>query len=614
MGGMSGKLGAVYSNDGVCRFTVWAPLAARIEVHIVSPEEGWIPLDKQERGYHRATVEGVKPGSRYFYRIDDTKESPDPVSFFQPQGVHGPSEIIDPQFDWDDTEWSGLPLESYLIYEIHTGTFTAEGTFEAIIPRLDNLKNLGISAIELMPVGQFPGSRNWGYDGVYPFAVQDSYGGPGGLKKLVNACHRCGMAIVLDVVYNHLGPEGNHLRDFGPYFTDRYRTPWGAAINFDGAESDEVRQFFVENALYWITDFHIDALRLDAVHAIFDFSARPFLSELSEAVHRRAKRLNRRVCLIAESNQNDVRLVRSRKDGGYGLDAQWNDDFHHVMHTLLTDERNGYYGDYGKLEQLAKGYREGFVYSGEYSHFWSKRHGSSSADVEGSKLIVFSQNHDQVGNRMLGERLCHILSLEELKLAAGTVLLSPYVPLLFMGEEYGEKAPFQYFISHSDPDLIEAVQRGRREEFSSFAWKGEMPNLQSESTFLQCRLNHRLKHEKPHSVLYSFYKELIRLRKVLLAEGLLLKEAMEVQGLNKEMVLLVRYRHKEKEAIAFFGFNRAEVTVELPSGPKGWRKLLDSAEARWGGTRSETPEKVGAGVSAAIPIEAKTLVLFVGRD
>lgn len=611
---MNGRLGAVYSEDGVCRFTVWAPLATRMEVHIVSPAERLIPLERQERGYHQVAVDGIKPGSLYFYRIDAAKERPDPASASQPQGVHGPSEILDPQYDWSEGGWSGLPLQSYVIYEMHTGTFTTEGTFEAVIPYLDGLKDLGITAIELMPVAQFPGSRNWGYDGVYPFSVQSSYGGPRALKQLVNSCHQRGLAVVLDVVYNHLGPEGNYFWDFGPYFTDRYKTPWGAAVNFDGEESDEVRRFFIENALYWIGDFHIDALRLDATHAMFDFSARPFLGELADAAQRHTRRLNRRAFLIAESNQNDVRIIRPRENAGYGLDAQWNDDFHHAIHAFLTGERDGYYEDYGEFAQLVKAFREGFVYSGEYSPFRKRRHGSSSSDVPGSKLIVFVQNHDQVGNRMLGERLSEKISFDEMKLAAGAVLLSPFIPLLFMGEEYGETAPFQYFVSHSDPGLIRAVHNGRREEFSSFAWHGEMPNPQSESTFLQCKLNHKLKDEIPHNVLYRFYRELIRFRGSLSDKGLLSKATMDVTALLKEMVFFVRYHDMENEIIAIYCFSKTQVSVVFPSPTKRWRKLLDSADSCWGGSGSPTPNLVSHSAGSHVPIGARALVVFAGQD
>ncbi|PYV01833.1 MAG: malto-oligosyltrehalose trehalohydrolase, partial [Acidobacteria bacterium] len=474
---MSLTLGATWLGDGRCRFLVWAPHAQTVEVLVLAPQPQTAIMERIERGYYEAIIAGVGPGSLYVYRLDGSHERPDPASRFQPQGVHGPSQVVDTQaFEWGEDGWSGLPLESYLIYELHVGTFTPEGTFDGAIPHLDDLKDLGVTAVELMPVAQFPGARNWGYDGVYPFAVQASYGGPDGLRRLINACHQREVAVVLDVVYNHLGPEGNYFGDFGPYFSDRYRTPWGLGFNFDGPESDEVVRFFVENAIEWLTEFHVDALRLDAIHSIVDLCARPFLAELSQAVRTLAQRLDRRVYLIAESNLNDVRVIRPPQLGGFGFDAQWNDDFHRALHTLLTGERNGYYCDFGGVEPLAKALTEGFVYSGQYSRYRRRRHGNSSRLIPAHRLVVFAQNHDQVGNRMLGERLSALVSLvsfEGLKLAAGTTILSPFIPLLFMGEEYGETAPFQYFVDHSDPALIELVREGRRKDFARFDWQGD---------------------------------------------------------------------------------------------------------------------------------------------
>lgn len=479
------SLGATYLGDGRCRFRVWAPLADSVAVHIVAPRERLEPLARGERGYYYGELEGVEPGNLYLYLLDGRKERPDPASRYQPQGVHGPSQVVDPHaFAWSDSCWFGPAQQELIFYELHVGTFTLEGTFDAMIPHLEGLRELGVTAVELMPVAQFPGSRNWGYDGVYPFAVQNSYGGPEGLMRLVDACHRCGLAVFLDVVYNHLGPEGNYLGDFGPYFTDRYRTPWGLALNFDGADSDEVRRFFIENALYWLTEFHIDGFRLDAIHAITDKGALPFLEELAAAVHRRAERLGRRVYVIGESDLNDPRVIQPRVVGGYGLDGQWSDDFHHALHSLLTGERSGYYQDFGKLVHLARAFREGYVYTGQYSAYRRRQHGDWPRLCDACQFVVFAQNHDQVGNRARGERLSTLVSFDGLKLAAGMVLLSPFVPLLFMGEEYGETAPFLYFTSHSDPTLVEAVRKGRLEEFAAFGCEDEVPDPQDEATFL----------------------------------------------------------------------------------------------------------------------------------
>jgi len=604
-------LGASFLGDDRTRFLVWAPLARKVEVHLLAPRERLVPMELGERGYHHATVGGVEPGSLYMYRLDEGRERPDPTSRFQPQGVHGPSQVVGPHLEWEDAGWLGLELQDYAIYELHVGAFTPDGTFEAVIPHLDQLKDLGIMAVELMPVAEFPGTRNWGYDGVCPFAVQNSYGGPDGLKRLVNACHKLGLAVVLDVVYNHLGPEGNCLAEFGPYFTDSYKTLWGAALNFDGPHSDGVRRFFIENALYWVTEFHIDALRLDAVHAIVDRSAMPFLEELSEAVHQRAERLNRRIHVIAESNLNDARLVRPRELGGYGLDAQWNEDFHHCLHTLLTGERTGYYQDFGEFGQLVKAFSEGFVYSGQYSPYRRCRHGNSSQDVPAEKLVVFTQNHDQVGNRMLGERLSQLVPFEGLKLAAGLVLLSPFIPLLFMGEEYGETVPFQYFVSHSDAALVEALRRGRLEEFEAFGWQGEPPDPQDEGAFLRSRLNRSLRGEGHHAVLFEFYKELFRLRKTIEALANLSKEQMEVAGYEEDQVLFLRRWSGKSEVFAVFSFGDAEATmaVSVPAGR--WRKLLDSADERWQGKGTSIPGILQSEGEVSLTLSPSSLALFV---
>jgi maltooligosyltrehalose trehalohydrolase len=607
---MSPALGATHLGGGRTEFLVWAPRAQRVEVRLLGARERWVPLSVGEQGYHHAVVEGAGPGCRYFYRLDGDKERPDPASRFQPEGVHGPSEVVDSSFDWHDSAWRGLPLEQFIQYEIHVGAFTAEGTLDAIVPRLDELKDLGITAIELMPVAQFPGKRNWGYDGVFPFAVQDSYGGPPALKKLVDACHARGLAVVLDVVYNHLGPEGNYLADFGPYFTDFYRTPWGPAVNYDRAESDEVRRYFIEDALYWITEFHVDALRLDAVHAIVDPSARPFLQELGDAVHRRAKELQRRIWVIPESDRNDARMIRSQEAGGLGLDAQWSDDFHHALHTLLTGEKNGYYIDFGKIEHLARALTDGFVYSGEYSAYRRRRHGNDSRDIPAHRFVVCAQNHDQVGNRMLGERLSQLVSFDGLKLAAGVVLLSPFVPLLFMGEEYGGTAPFLYFVHHSDPGLVEAVRKGRREEFSRFQWRGEVPDPQDEETFLRSKLNYELRGSGEHRVLNEFYKELIRLRKELPSLAHLSKADMEVAGFEAERALYVRRWSGSDQAFAVYNFSDAPATLRLPVPSGKWHKLLDSADARWGGSGGSIPNAINSPGTSSITISPKSLVLF----
>jgi maltooligosyltrehalose trehalohydrolase len=575
-------LGATYIGKDCYHFHLWAPRVDDVKLCLLDPQERVVEMEAVGDGFYQARVEGVSPGTRYFYRLNDEKDRPDPTSRCQPEGVHGPSRLIDPHFAWEDQAWSGIPLQHFIFYELHVSTFTEEGTFAAIIPHLPWLKELGVTAIELMPVAQFPGTRNWGYDGVAPFAVHDSYGGHEGLKQFVNACHQEGLAVVLDVVYNHLGPEGNYLNEFGPYFTDRYHTPWGAAANLDGPGSDQVRRYFIENAVYFLRDFHIDALRLDAVHAMLDFSATHFLEEMSAVVEREAIHLNRRVFLIAESDLNDARMVRSRESYGYGMDAQWSDDFHHALHVLLSGETQGYYRDFvdeegaEPLQFLYKALCEGYVYSGQYAPTRGRRHGNSARGIPAHRFVVCTQNHDQVGNRMKGERLSALVSWQRLKLAAGLLLLSPYLPLLFMGEEYGERAPFLYFASHSDPGLVEAVRQGRKREFSEFMLQGEPPDPYAQETFARSKLNHALAKKGKHRQLRELYRTLIELRKCVPALELLSREHMMVYGYEEERVLVMRRWHGASQVLAIFNFNQESVTLQLPIPAGCWDKLTDA--------------------------------------
>jgi maltooligosyltrehalose trehalohydrolase len=559
-----------------------------VDLCLLSPKEKIIAMSPMASGYFQTVSEEATPGTRYVYRLHDRDsqavlDRPDPASRRQPEGVHGPSEVVSSRFDWEDKDWAGVPLSRMILYELHVGTFTASGTLEAVIEHLQRFNDLGITAIELMPVAQFPGVRNWGYDGVFPFAVQQSYGGLIGLKRLVNACHLSGIAVILDVVYNHLGPEGNCMKDYGPYFTDSYKTFWGAAVNFDGPHSDPVRRFFIEDALFWVGECHLDGLRIDAVHAMPDFSARPFLSELSEAVHDAAKKQGRAVHLIAESGLNDTRVIRPEESGGYGLDAQWNDDFHHALHALLTGEKGGYYSDFGGLDHMRRAFQSGFVYQGEYSLYRGRRHGNRSGTIPAERFVVFSQNHDQVGNRANGERLCHILSFEKLKLAAALVLLSPYVPLLFMGEEYGETAPFLYFISHSDDGLINSVREGRKREFSAFDWEVEPPDPQAVSSFKASKLDHRLCKEGRHRLMVEYYKELTLIRQTVDALFGPSRHRMDVRSIPEKDVLFLTRWGEVDEAALFFHFSdfRAGLPVNLTAGE--WRRRFDSGDTAWQG-------------------------------
>jgi maltooligosyltrehalose trehalohydrolase len=588
------RLGARLLEGGRCSFTVWAPRPRSVELRL---EERIIPLARDERGYCRAIVEGVRAGARYSYRLDGERERPDPASALQAEGVHGRSEVVDPTAHiWRDGGWRGLPLAEYVIYELHVGTFTPAGTLAAVEARLDELSALGITALELMPLAEFPGARNWGYDGVQLFAVHRAYGGPAALARLVDACHARGLAVILDVVYNHLGPEGNYLREFGPYFTDRYRTPWGDAINFDGRGSDEVRRFFVENALRWLEDLHVDALRLDAVHGIADRSATPFLEELALEVRALEEQSGRRLLLIAESDLNDPRLIRPWAAGGLGLDAQWSDDFHHALHALITGERGGYYQDFGELGQLARVLRDGYALCGEHSRFRGRRHGRAPEGCAPSQFVVYAQDHDQVGNRALGERLSALVPREALELAACATLLSPFVPLLFMGEEHGELAPFLYFVSHGDPGLVAAVRSGRRADCARIGSDAEPPDPQAEETFARSRLDWSLREREPHRSLLALHRELLRLRRARPAFAVQTRPApgaVETTVLEGDRVLLLLRRaaagDDEALVVLCFRADDAELELELPPGP--WQKLLEL------GAPPRAPERLAGGAT-----------------
>ncbi|MFL5608419.1 MAG: malto-oligosyltrehalose trehalohydrolase, partial [Gemmatimonadaceae bacterium] len=467
-----------------------------------------------ERGVFSALVPGVKAGDRYGFRVNDGGPFPDPVSRSQPDGVHALSEVVDPDaFVWRDALWAGVALPDFAIYEMHVGTFTRDGTFAAAAERLPELVALGVTAIEIMPVAEFPGTRNWGYDGVHLYAPHHAYGGPEGLKLLVDAAHAYGLGVVLDVVYNHVGPEGNYLDQFGPYFTDVYRTPWGRALNYDGAGSDAVRRWVHDNALYWVTEYHVDALRLDAVQGIYDFGALQLLEELSDEVHEVGRKMERKIQLMAESDLNDPRVVRPPEQGGYGIDAQWADDVHHTIHATLTGEDHGYYEDFAGIATIADVYREPFFYARRYAPHRDRTHGRSSAGVPRQRFIVAAQNHDQIGNRPNGDRLASLVPADRTRLAAALVLLSPYIPLLFMGEEYGETAPFMYFIEHGDPDLVEAVRAGRKKEFEAIGKAEQQIDPQAPETFERCKLDWQKRTRARGAQLLGLYTDLLALRR-----------------------------------------------------------------------------------------------------
>lgn len=601
-------IGANYLGFNQCEFRVWAPQRQRVAIRLLDLPERTVPLTARPGGYWASVVDGVAPGTLYQVVLDDDLIRPDPASRFQPKGVHGPSQVVDPQtFSWRDRPWRGLPLAEFVLYELHVGTFTPEGTFDAVIPRLPILKDLGITALSLMPVAQFPGDRNWGYDGVYPFAVQTSYGGPEGLKRLVDACHRQGLAVVLDVVYNHFGPEGNYTADFGPYFTPRYNTPWGAAINYDDAYSDGVREFVLDNVRMWVQDFHLDGLRLDAVHAIYDFSAQHILAEMQAVVRPLAEARGYPCYLIAESDLNDRRVIAPPEQGGHDLNAQWSDDFHHALHSLLTGEAGGYYEDFGSHDQLAKALQKGFVYDGAFSRHRRRRHGNDASDLSPRQFVVAAQNHDQVGNRMLGERLSTLVGFEGLKLAAGTVLLSPYVPLLFMGEEYGETAPFLYFIDHGDASLVAAVREGRRREFAAFHALGDPPDAASPNTFKQSILNWDRRTEGKQGALWRFYQTLLQLRTQIPALAVSENRQIAAKCTPAKGILCWQRWQGASEVLILANF-QPEAVPYLPVMDGRWHRRLDSASATWLGPGSTAPDLLQTATECSIP--PQSLVLY----
>lgn len=501
-------------------FRVWAPAAERVDVRI--GERDW-PLARGNGGWWQVEIDAAGPGTDYGFVLNGSGAVlPDPRSPRQPHGVHGRSQVVDhAAFAWTDGAWRGSSFPAFkdaVIYELHVGTFTPQGTLAAAAERLAYLKELGVTHVELMPVASFPGTHGWGYDGVDLFAPQEAYGGPDGLKRFVDAAHAHGLAALLDVVYNHLGPSGNYLAQFGPYFTSRHCTPWGDAVNFDDAGSDEVRRFFIDNAKMWLRDYHFDGLRLDAVHAYVDHSAVPFMEQLAVEVRALERETGRRYTLIAESDLNDPRVIAPHERGGCGLDAQWSDDFHHALFALLTGERAGYYADFGAMKDLAKSLRAGFVYDGQHSEYRGRAHGRPLEGIPLWRLLGYAQNHDQVGNRAQGERLDMLVSRGRAKIAAALVMTAPFVPLIFQGEEWAASTPFLYFTDH-EPELGRMVSEGRKHEFAAFGWKPEeVPDPQAEATFVRSRLHWDELAEPEHAEMRAWYRELIALRRAHPAE------------------------------------------------------------------------------------------------
>ena len=549
-------------------FRVWAPTPKEIALRLMragqQPQEIAMRRDGED---FVATAEACV-GDRYAYVIDRSQPIPDPVSRFLPDGVHGPTEIVDPAlYRWSDENWRGLPLEDYCIYELHIGTFTPEGTCDGAAQKLPYLKDLGVTVIEVMPVAATPGTRNWGYDGVSPYAVQANYGGPAAFRRFVDAAHELGLAVVLDVVYNHLGPEGNYLRMFGHYFTAHHKTPWGEAINYDDAGCENVRRYVVNNALYWIREYHLDGLRLDAVQTIKDDSPKHILAEIQENVQALATELKRTVVVIAETDENDSRYIEPAPEG-YGLDAVWSDDFHHALHALLTGERTGYYQDFGEPEQIAKALRDGYTFQGEHFAFWNAPRGTPAAGVPLPANVICIQNHDQVGNRARGERLTTLVSRGARKMAAALLSLAPHTPLLFMGQEYDESAPFQFFTDFGDPGLKKAVSEGRRSEFKDFDFR-EVPDPEDSHTFQRSKLTWASADEN-RDVL-SWYRTLLSLHK-----RYVVGHERRADVTYEDGVLTMKVPASGPAVMV-----QCTLQPEAPRpqhGPDGWKQVLDSNE------------------------------------
>lgn len=604
------SLGISFTSDREASVTVWAPLAKHVAIKI-NGQPAAIPLKHDELGHWCLTTRQVKPGDLYTYILNGDRDFPDPVSLCQPQGVHGPSQAVDiNDFAWSDQTWKNPVLDDYIMYEIHTGTFTAEGTFASLETRLDYLKAVGVNAIELMPVAQFSDSRNWGYDGVYTYAVQNSYGGAKGLQQLVDTCHAKGIAVILDVVYNHFGPEGNYLGEYGPYLTSKYCTPWGQAVNFDDAWCDGVRRYVVENVLMWFRDFHIDALRLDAVHAINDFSTVHILEEIRQQVDRLTDETGRQHYLIVENDLNDPRYIDPLAERGYGMDSQWSDEFHHALRVTAGEPKFGYYTDFESITHLAKAYKDGYVYDGQYSAERHKTFGKKAEKNPGRQFVVFSQNHDQVGNRKGGERTSQLFSYDMLKLLAGAVMVSPFLPLLFMGEEWGESSPFFYFVSHTEPELIEAVRKGRQEEFASFQSEVEVPDPESNETFEKTKLHWNLIDEKAHQQLLRYYQTLIALRKQIPALRRLDRQQLTVYPRQEQQTLVLHRWHNDQQVICLMNFSKEPRSVTMPGTDTGWQQVLNSADADWlpQSGISSAPEMVSG--TASIITQPESIIVY----
>ncbi|MFC4211269.1 malto-oligosyltrehalose trehalohydrolase [Pedobacter lithocola] len=587
------KIGLNFDEGGFAEIWLWAPLITDVSV-VINDLNTSIKLEKIDNGYWYLKTDKIKTEASYCFEIitlstDENQQSQkiktlraDPASLYQNKENSIAFNVN--SYQWTDQNWKGFELQKYIIYELHTGTFTPEGTFESIISKLNYLVDLGITAIEVMPVSQFSGGRNWGYDGVFPFAVQNTYGGPQQLQKLVNACHEKGLAVILDVVYNHLGPEGNYFSEFAPYFTEKHHTPWGSAINFDDEGCEGVRNYYIENALMWFRDFHIDALRLDAVHAIKDSSAEHILAEIKHYTNELSELTARSYYLIAESDLNDNRYINHLEDGGYGMDAQWIDEFHHALRVTAGQDKTGYYADFDGITQLAKSFNDAYVYDGQFSKHRNKNFGKP-ANNPGEQFVVFSQNHDQIGNRMLGERSSTLVSFEMLKVMAAAVFISPFLPLIFMGEEWAETNPFQFFISHNEKELVDAVRKGRKEEFIAFHNEGEIPDPQSELAFTASKLDWEKPEIGNHKLMLNYYKKLIALRKNNPALNTLDRKGTNAKADEANNTIILSRKHPKQEILCLLNFSNDIQNIAVKNLSNKWQLLLDSSDKNYGGSQ-----------------------------
>jgi len=562
-------------NGDLWQIRVWAPMAKNVLCRFYQKDME-IALKPQQYGYWHAETDLLAAGDLYWISVDGN-ELPDPISLSQPEGVHGPSKVVDLTFSWTDNDYRPPALSDFIIYELHVGTFTSSHDFDGVIKKIPYLKDLGITAIEIMPVAQFPGERNWGYDGVFPFAVQHSYGGASEFQRLVNSCHEANIAVILDVVYNHLGPEGNYFSNYGPYFTDKYHTPWGNALNYDDSYCHGQRDLVLNNVRMWFEDFHIDALRLDAVHAIKDFNAVHILQQIRKETDEIIAKSEKSHFLFIECDLNDRRFLDPLAKNGFGMDAQWLDEFHHSLRVSVGEPKKGYYEEFNGLADLVKAYEKAYVFDGNYSPHREKFFGTDTLGIKGDHFIVFCQNHDQVGNRMMGDRAASLYPVETTRLMAFAVFISPYLPLLFMGEEWGTERAFPYFTSHSDPKLVEQVRQGRKKEFEDFFEDSEFLDPQDETIFRNTVLNWDEQDSEVHQKHLSYYRSLIAFRKTNPVLKNIQRDEMTAKCLPDQKVLILAMKKNESSLFVMMNFSAAVQQVTLPEDLQ-WKMIFNTNE------------------------------------